>query len=212
MEGGLEREERNKVRRAAAYRQTFERVQAARMALIGQNASLEDAANHDALTQLPNRRAFEKYVREKLANIEKNRRENDAAKAWVVLMDIDHFKAVNDTWGHPAGDAVLQAVSAGLRAHVRGDDMVARWGGEEFIMLLVGGEEEEIEKRAEGLCEGIQKLEIKWREEGVPVTASSGVARVAGVADIEAAIARADGALYKAKENGRNQVVFDMAA
>ena len=186
--------------------------------ILGRREAVYESARTDALTGLPNRRAFEAHIQKELANIEKKQREGDAPvrTAWVVLMDIDRFKSVNDTKGHPAGDAVLQRTGAFLKAHVRGTDMVARWGGEEFIILFMDGDKIEVSKRAEQLRAGIKELSIPWEGGAIPVTMSFGVAQLDGVEDIKSGIERADKALYSAKKGsegggvgeGRNQVVF----
>ncbi len=177
-------------------------------------AGLAEKAETDVLTELPNRRAFEDRMQKELVNIEKSQREGDAPvrTAWVVLMDIDKFKNINDTKGHSAGDQVLRSMGAYLKDRVRGTDIVARWGGEEFIILFMDGDKIQARERAEELRSGIEKLSVPWDGQAIPVTMSFGVAQVTSVEDIQPGIDRADTALYKAKEGGRNRVEFQEAA
>jgi diguanylate cyclase (GGDEF)-like protein len=125
----------------------------------------------------------------------------------VLVADIDHFKCVNDQHGHDAGDAVIRHVGALLAEAVRGSDTVARFGGEEFVVLLVGLGAAEAALIAERLCAAARGAEIAHGGRAIPVTISVGVATVsARDADIQAAIARADAALYEAKARGRDRV------
>lgn len=154
-------------------------------------------ASTDALTGVPNRRSFDDALRREMTRAE--RRGEPLA---VALIDIDHFKKLNDTYGHQTGDVALQRVAAALAGAIRPGDMVARYGGEEFVLVLpsTGGREAEaVAERARAAVAGIT--------EDPPVTASIGVAwfpvHAARGGDL---VARADAALYEAKEGGRNQV------
>jgi diguanylate cyclase (GGDEF)-like protein len=124
----------------------------------------------------------------------------------VVMLDIDHFKKVNDTHGHPGGDQVLREVSSCLRFHVRPFDAVGRYGGEEFVLILPGATLPGAAIAAERIRSAIEQREITHDGKSVPVTSSFGVAELQGVETPEDLIKRADVALYLAKRNGRNRV------
>jgi len=157
----------------------------------------------DKLTQIYNRQKLD-------ALLEK---EADRAKRYhhelsVILLDIDHFKKVNDHYGHQTGDLVLVAFAKEISANTRRSDVVGRWGGEEFLIILPDTGIEKSEQAAEKLRTIIEKLEI---EEAPRVTASFGVACLAGEKDsITHLLARADKALYKAKNNGRNRTEVEI--
>ncbi|RTL41939.1 MAG: GGDEF domain-containing protein [Burkholderiales bacterium] len=121
----------------------------------------------------------------------------------LLMVDVDHFKAINDQHGHAEGDRVLQAVSASLRTALRTDDRVGRWGGEEFCVLLPRTSLHDARQLAERVARRVAEDGT-----GVRVTVSIGVSQfTAGDADLQAVIRRADGALYDAKAAGRNRVV-----
>ncbi|MGX7708558.1 sensor domain-containing diguanylate cyclase [Methylobacterium sp. Gmos1] len=163
---------------------------------------LRQVAGTDVLTGLLNRRGFAGPAEEAFAQAR-----NGRCGVAVLVADIDHFKRVNDQHGHDAGDAVIRHVGALLAEAVRGTDTVARFGGEEFVVLLVGLGEAEASLIAERLCAAARGAEIAHGGCPIPVTLSVGVATVsARDADIQAAIARADAALYEAKARGRDRV------
>lgn len=172
---------------------------------------------HDTLTGLKTRAYFEEEVGVYLKIIEGQaeaaqyaespRKENFGFKNLsIVFLDIDHFKKVNDKYGHDIGDVVLKSVAAAVRDGLRTEDTAARWGGEEIVVSLLGATEKEAMIKAERIRKKIEKL--KFREApGLSVTVSAGVAGCetgVGVVDLEK---RADEALYKAKKTGRNKVV-----
>jgi diguanylate cyclase (GGDEF)-like protein len=165
-------------------------------------------ATTDALTGLLNRRAF----------LESTRREVARAKRYgehlsVVLLDIDHFKQINDKRGHAAGDVVLAAVGRLLNTTLRTCDIVARWGGEEFVLVLPSTALDPAELVAERVREELAGLSIKdGNGDPIPVTASFGVAAYGGGETLEQMIDRADRAMYLAKSGGRNRVVCDRPA
>jgi diguanylate cyclase (GGDEF)-like protein len=118
------------------------------------------------------------------------------------MVDIDHFKKVNDEYGHPVGDEVIRRLASSLQGGVRSTDLVCRWGGEEFI-LLIGANIERASATSTRLCREIDSPGFAR----VPVTASFGVASVAGdVENVQDLINRADEALYASKNSGRNRV------
>ena len=165
--------------------------------------ALRQAVSCDHLTGLANRRAlFDE------AELELQRWGRAPRPLSMLLIDADHFKSINDRYGHAAGDAVLRHLAAGLSATFRALDMVARLGGEEFVVLLPGATVESAEASALRLCQSIASQTVNVG--GVPIryTVSVGVATMDGdVASVDALIARADRAMYAAKAQGRNRVV-----
>lgn len=168
---------------------------------------LRQVAGTDMLTGLRNRRGFVKPAAEAFAQARGGR-----CGVAVLVVDVDHFKRVNDRYGHDAGDAVIRHVGTLLAEAVRGTDTVARFGGEEFVVLLVGLDGAEAAQIAERLCVKVRAAEIAHGGRIVAVTVSIGVATVSvRDPDIQAAIARADAALYDAKARGRDRVGIAVA-
>ena len=166
-------------------------------------ARLRDMATTDAMSGLWNRRHFVTLAH---AEVERARRHGDTLA--VVLADIDHFKQVNDRHGHDAGDRVIQHVSALLRSQARAGDLIGRWGGEEFILLLPGCEAAGARQRCERLREQVagSPCEVAGGRT-ISVTMSFGVIPLPMDLPFEQAVQRADAALYQAKGAGRNRVV-----
>jgi diguanylate cyclase (GGDEF)-like protein len=164
---------------------------------------LQHLSHHDSLTGLLNRRAIE-Y----LLSRESQRLQRFGEHFSLLILDIDHFKRINDRLGHAAGDAVLCAVAQTLQAHAREVDRVARFGGEEFCVLLPHTLHDGALLAAERLREAINQISIPWNDEVITVTISTGVATADNPEeDLEALLQRADQALYRAKDEGRNRVV-----
>ena len=155
----------------------------------------EHQALHDSLTGLPNRAAFLAAVDRLLAS---------DARATVVLLDLDGFKAVNDTHGHAAGDAVLVGVSSTLRDRLRAEDWIGRLGGEEFLAILPDDDADGAAVVAENLREAVEAMGVRHEGEMLRVTASVGWSSLEGDEGPEELLRRADGALYAAKRAGRN--------
>lgn len=174
------------------------------LANLGMRRSLQEQALRDALTGLHNRRHFDDALAHEAA-----RAQRDGSVLGLALLDIDHFKAFNDEFGHPAGDAVLRAVGRAVQQAVRRSDIACRFGGEEIALLLPQSSAEGAIGHLEALCRRLAALELTFEGRRLPqVTVSIGVARVQG-ARIDAAdlLRRADQALYAAKRQGRNRVV-----
>ncbi|MCK7542723.1 GGDEF domain-containing protein [Marinobacter bryozoorum] len=165
--------------------------------LLALNCKLEHMATTDSLTGLANRRVFEQTLSHQLAVLERNQ-----TPVSLVLMDVDHFKQVNDTHGHPVGDAVLQAVATTLKDNIREIDVAARIGGEEFVVIMPDTELEEAVVVGERLRERIAAM----TDTPTPVTVSSGVAEAVPAEDVSDVFVRADSALYQAKADGRNRL------
>jgi diguanylate cyclase (GGDEF)-like protein len=122
------------------------------------------------------------------------------------MIDIDHFKNINDTFGHPVGDEVLQRLAGELRQHIRQPDTIGRYGGEEFLVILPHSLLQAATQQAERLCEHIRSLLIKSGERDISLTISIGIAQYKiQKEDWQTFLRRADAALYQAKNNGRDQ-------
>lgn len=165
-------------------------------------------AEHDPLTGCLNRRGFERRL---AAACEAGRRRDDAALA-LILLDLDHFKVVNDSAGHAAGDEMLQRVSDLLREAVRDEDAVARLGGDEFAILLGATREAVVREVAERLRTRLAELRFAYAGHTFTTSASLGVALHEPDEDGRALMERADRASYRAKQEGRNRVVMARAA
>jgi diguanylate cyclase len=129
----------------------------------------------------------------------------------LVIMDIDFFKKINDTYGHLAGDKVLAGVGRVLTEAIRETDFVARYGGEEFILLLPETSLPEATKLANKLRLRVQENCINYQNQTIVVTLSAGISDFAGDDEADMVLARADAALYRAKQMGRNQVCCEMS-
>ena len=167
---------------------------------------LIDATLTDPLTGLYNRRGLDGRVealRHRLGGA-------PTAQSWIMV-DIDHFKRVNDTYGHDGGDSVLKAVASCLKAAARDGDTLARLGGEEFVLVLPDLDSAIAALIAERLRAGVETLSTETAGRTVKVTASFGVAQQAPGENGAAALERADAALYRAKHEGRNRVVLARA-
>jgi diguanylate cyclase (GGDEF)-like protein len=159
---------------------------------------LSQQAQTDELTGALNRRG----LLQQLEAVHANAVQGQASYA-LMMVDVDHFKAINDLHGHAQGDQVLQTVSANLRAALRSDDRVGRWGGEEFCVLLPRTQLRDAEQLAQRVA-----TRIATPNSGIRVTVSIGVSEYGPTdLDLQAVIRRADDALYEAKETGRNRVV-----
>ncbi len=162
----------------------------------------------DDMTGLYNRRYFDRHLGVMLGKAQNQ--ERDMA---LMILDIDHFKAVNDTYGHDIGDAVLKEFAARLKRNIRGVDLACRFGGEEFVVLMPDTDFGQAELVAERVRQSIAERSFEVNA-GRPlsVTVSAGVTLNESAADTpESLIKRADVALYRAKREGRNRVVFDAA-
>lgn len=169
---------------------------------------LNHMAATDQLTGLPNRR----YLWEALsAELMRARRKRTSLA--VIMLDLDHFKLVNDRWGHEAGDLVLKNVTYAIRAAVRGSDIVARHGGEEFVVVLPEADEDIALARAEAMRKEIARLQLTYGGNSLStITASIGIALSRELQITAEGLVRiADEAMYEAKQSGRNRVVIKNA-
>lgn len=170
--------------------------------LLKTQTELENMTLTDPLTQLPNRRALLKF-----ADIEIKKFNRTSEPFTVLMIDLDFFKLVNDTYGHDAGDVVLQSISKTLASEIREYDIAARYGGEEFMVILCQQNLQSSQEIAQRIRIGIEKSIIKYESNIIEVTTSIGLSIITkDDTKFEDVLKRADLALYKAKENGRNCV------
>jgi diguanylate cyclase len=168
-----------------------------------QMAAAMSEARTDTLTQLANRRAFDDEFQRRSAEFRRH-----GTRFLLMLIDIDRFKRLNDTYGHPAGDAVLSQLAAILRQTLRDTDLVARFGGEEFVLLLPAGEMSQVTDSMERIRRAVEGAEFRVEDRTIQVTISCGAAEPLDREAADALIKRADTALYAAKEAGRNRCFF----
>jgi diguanylate cyclase (GGDEF)-like protein len=165
-------------------------------------AEAEMRANTDDLTGAYNRRHFAQIASESLASA--------AGRSALLLIDADHFKQINDVYGHAVGDAVLAELANRLRSSIRPTDHLARWGGEEFAVLLRDvASEEQLAERAERLRNAVGKTPIEHEGIRIPLTTSVGAVLAPEGATLDALVERADACLYAAKYQGRNRVSLE---
>lgn len=176
-------------------------VQERTQALSEANARLDQLARTDPLTGLLNRRHLNE-----LLTVEHDRAMRLGSEFAVILLDLDHFKAINDQYGHHIGDEVLIATAATMLTEVRSIDRVARYGGEEFIILMPGVSLEQGASTADRVRQKIAEIIFNFEEEAFNVTVSCGVAGWERSESVESLMKRADTALYQAKSVGRNSV------
>ena len=168
-------------------------------------AKLDYISSHDPLTELLNRRSFGTQVAKRMKIINEGKK-----TAALILMDIDHFKHVNDKFGHPIGDIAIKEVSNILMEHIRTDDLITRWGGEEFLIFLSQSSIDEAYALAENIRLAIQNKIVLDDESQIKITASFGVSLLEGnYSDFfDTSYKAADEALYRAKNQGRNKVMI----
>lgn len=165
-------------------------------------ADLRRAATYDTLTGILNRRAFLDLAEREVA-----RSRRSGAPYALLVMDIDHFKQVNDTYGHQAGDEVLKAVTATVAGSLRQVDLFGRYGGEEFCILLPDTRRDAARAVAERIRAAISEVEVTHDGTAITTTVSIGVVESTKAAGFDTIVAEADIALYRAKASGRNRVV-----
>jgi diguanylate cyclase (GGDEF)-like protein len=184
-------------------------IQRTKAELLQAQESLRFHAEHDALTGVLNRRAIRDVLRKELARC---RREKHTLG--IILADVDHFKRINDQYGHAAGDAVLVTVVQRISATLRSYDVVGRYGGEEFLIIAPGCDLALTQKLADRVRAAIGDEPVDLGDEKVAITLSLGVTLGTAASDPEFLVAQADTAMYRAKDNGRNraEVGFDLPA
>ena len=157
----------------------------------------------DSLTGIPNRLAYQERMAQEFA-----RWKRFATPLALLIWDVDRFKQINDRYGHKAGDKVLKVIAGILAENIRETDFLARYGGEEFILLMTGTAQPAIQEVAEKLRNAVDQCGFHYRGEAVPITVSCGIAEFRSGDGIDAVFERADRALYRAKDEGRNRCVI----
>jgi len=164
---------------------------------------LETLAMLDALTQLPNRRYIEDFIDLKLKEYLM-----DDIPFGLIYMDVDYFKKINDVYNHDVGDLVLKTISKIYLNNLRGNDVIGRWGGEEFIGVFLGVDETELEKIANKLRVIIEKTVIDIGDRDLKVTISSGATLIKPDDTLKTLLKRSDILLYESKRKGRNRITM----
>jgi len=190
----------------------YRKVRQANARLREKNLELKRQSARDPLTGLYNRRHFQEFMRGQQAGPNKDGTKNDELAGALFLLDVDHFKHINDTYGHGAGDAVLREIADGLREILRETDMIVRWGGEEFLAFLPAAPRERLDEVARRLLTGIPARRVAWQGMTLTVQVSIGYAPFPLAPDHDAeglswerAVNIVDMALYLAKGHGRNR-------
>lgn len=192
--------------RLRTYRDRVQRMRARIAVLERESRTLQETLREeqrmamiDALTGIPNRAAYDDRIEQEF-----RRWKRFARPVSILAWDIDRFKAINDAYGHKAGDKVLRVIGQHLARHVRDTDFVGRYGGEEFVMLLVGTSAEEARVVADKIRLEIAQLGFHFHDQPVTVTASCGITQFNDADTPDTIFDRADRALYQAKQAGRN--------
>jgi len=164
-------------------------------------AQADEISHTDALTFLPNRKQIIGDLQREVIFSDRY-----GTPLTISMLDIDHFKKINDTYGHTVGDDVLRSLGSELRNHIRYPDTIGRYGGEEFLIVLPHSTVKAAKEQAERLCRHVRSLLIKSGEKEIALTVSIGIAQYKiHKEDWESFLSRADAALYQAKNNGRDQ-------
>jgi two-component system cell cycle response regulator len=177
--------------------------------LVEAQESLQFKASHDSLTSIWNRGSIIELLERELS-----RARREGSSVGILLADIDHFKDINDTWGHLVGDEVLRAVTGRLKSEVRSYDSVGRYGGEEFLLLLAGCDRAKLAGKAEQLRSVVARTPIETTAGPVPVTISIGgiATEECPYCELNTLFRATDAALYRAKLAGRNRTEMASAA
>lgn len=162
---------------------------------------LSKEAYEDLLTGVSNRRYVASYIESKIQEFR-----NFNIPFGVSFIDIDNFKKVNDVYGHQTGDDILIAIASTIRSNLRSNDMIGRWGGEEFVIVYSAINLNTLVKITEKVRSLIESTQVKCNDEDVAVTASIGATMVTETDDLESIIARADNLMYRSKVAGKNRV------
>lgn len=167
------------------------------------NRELNQLLITDGLTKLYTR----SYILEKIKELQENFKINEEEFS-VIMLDIDHFKNINDKYGHCCGDFILKKISDLLRSNLRKTDTIARWGGEEFLILLPGTHSTDAYLKAKKLLRSIREKVYTYENNKISTTISFGIATYESNHSIDKIIKAADRKLYQAKNNGRNQICY----
>ena len=191
----------NYERRIAELTERVKAFESESVALRHSLVTAHEKAHRDALTGIPNRLAFEERARLELSRA---RRQRSALS--LAVLDIDHFKRINDRYGHQAGDKVLRFLADLGQRRVRATDLFARYGGEEFVLLLPDTDLERAVALGETLRRQVEQAQFNYKDNRVAVTVSVGVSTWRTDATLDVLFESADAALYRAKAEGRNRV------
>lgn len=179
-------------------------VAVSRLELESMNGQLKQLSKTDFLTELNNRGHWEDALMHEFKRLKRS-----GHRSSLLMCDIDHFKRVNDTFGHAAGDAVIKAVAQAVKKNLRETDVAGRYGGEEFAVLLVDTTEDQAMYFAERLRKTVENLAIEYNQQILKVTVSVGIAEYhSDMLEHRQWLEAADKALYTSKANGRNQVTL----
>ena len=165
---------------------------------------LKKQATTDTLTGLANRRKITELLKEEIKKLKEDNNNNFN----IIMLDIDFFKKVNDNYGHPMGDEVIKKVSNHMQDKVGSEGVVGRFGGEEFLTILYNNDIQKTALLADQIRNDIESKRIEFEGKQISVTVSMGIACSAETAVYQELLNKADERLYKAKENGRNQVII----
>jgi diguanylate cyclase len=190
------------VDRTLSLRARVEELERESRALQSSLQAEQRAAMIDALTGIPNRAAYDDRMAHEFARWQRH-----GGTITIAAWDVDNFKGINDEFGHMAGDKVLRILGQHMARSVRGTDFMGRYGGEEFVMIMVGMDSEQALRACNKIRAGIQAIAFHFRDRPVTVTASCGITTFRMGDTPEMAFERADGALYAAKDGGRNRCV-----
>ncbi len=190
------------VDRTLSLRARVEELERESRALQSSLQAEQRAAMIDALTGIPNRAAYDDRMAHEYARWQRH-----GGTITIAAWDVDNFKAINDEFGHMAGDKVLRILGQHLARSVRGTDFIGRYGGEEFVMIIIGMDSEQASRTCNKIRTAIQAIAFHFRDRPVTVTASCGITTFRMGDTPEMAFERADGALYAAKDGGRNRCV-----
>lgn len=195
----LKKIHKNTTQLESLVKERTKEIEATNKVLASQNERLEELASKDPLTHLYNRRAFEVFLEKEMARANRH-----AGVACMAIIDLDHFKRINDTYGHEAGDEVLTSFAQCIIDNTRQENVVCRWGGEEFMVLLPEANVNAGKQYLQLLREKVKTLDIYQQYQ---ITFSAGISEYQLEEEASDWIQRIDSALYHAKESGRNRVV-----
>jgi len=173
--------------------------------LISKIKELQRKSSYDSLTGLPNRMMFEKALNARFEEMQRNKR-----AFGIAFIDIDNFKTINDTYGHNIGDLVLQMVAKKLNSALRPYDVIGRWGGEEFIVIVPHVDREQLHAVSSRLRSMVERASLFTGESVIKVTLSVGATLSKMDDTIDSLIKRADKLMYISKTTGKNRVTIEM--
>lgn len=187
--------------RKRKFKKLLQEQQATQAQLTETLKKLEEAASTDELTGLINRREINRVLKYAYHQVDRTRRPTS-----IVIMDLDHFKNVNDSYGHACGDYVLKTVAEIFRTYFRVSDHVARWGGEEFLVVMPDTDIRTAQQVVQRILNKVERSAMHFENQHIPMTISAGIAELDANQELKVSLNLADERLYQAKAFGRNQV------